>query len=228
MMAQAFSGAFAADPWVLVFASGVSNSRATDAAQFQRERALLARALAAGKVTVYFGTCSVDDPELRETPYVRHKLEMEKLVAAGKENLILRVPQAVGRTSNPHTLTNFVHAHIVSGSPFQVWRNARRNFIDVAHVAAIATSLVREMGLRGTTVNVAAPESTAMPELVRTFEKVLGREARCEMLDAGGAYPIDARLACDTARSLGIHFDQGYLTRTLASYYRMPPAAQSS
>ena len=69
MMAQAF-GAFQGEPGVVVFASGVSNSLETRPEVFARERRLLERTRAAHPeaLLVYFGTCSVDDPDRRATP----------------------------------------------------------------------------------------------------------------------------------------------------------------
>ena len=66
----------------LVFASGVSHSKSCTPDDFRRERELFTTAVHANpsKKVVYFSTTSVDDPDLRETPYVVHKLAMEGLV----------------------------------------------------------------------------------------------------------------------------------------------------
>ena len=81
LMARAFSGSDLPEG-VVVFASGVSNSLETDLRQFKRERSLLEETLRQHPqaTLVYFGTCSVYDPERSSTPYVRHKLEMESLI----------------------------------------------------------------------------------------------------------------------------------------------------
>ena len=59
MMAKAFS-AFLADGGVVIFASGVSDSLEDRREAFDREKSLLLRTLEdnAGKLVVYFGTCS--------------------------------------------------------------------------------------------------------------------------------------------------------------------------
>ena len=93
-------------------------------------------------VFVYFGTCSVADPEVRHTAYVQHKLAMEQMVSAHSRNLILRLPQVAGKTPNPHTLLNFLYGRIARSESFNLWSKARRNIIDVADVTAIAEQLI--------------------------------------------------------------------------------------
>lgn len=69
LIASAFSSYFRDDPNVVVFASGVSNSRECRGEAFQRERQMLMDALRLEKFMLYFSTCSVNDPELLDTPY---------------------------------------------------------------------------------------------------------------------------------------------------------------
>lgn len=64
--------AFIDDTSVTIFASGVSNSAEVLVENFQREFELLASQTKDIKI-VYFSTCSVNDPSVADTPYVRHK-----------------------------------------------------------------------------------------------------------------------------------------------------------
>jgi len=109
LIAQAFIQHFEDDPNVIIFASGVSNSRENRSQAFLRERQMLIEALSFQKMLVYFSTCSVCDPELQTSPYVMHKKEMEVFVAhSAKDYAIFRLPQVVGETPNPNTLTNYL------------------------------------------------------------------------------------------------------------------------
>jgi hypothetical protein len=58
------ASAFKKNKDVIIFASGVSKSQEVRCAEFFRERKLLVDALQLKKYIVYFGTCSVNDPEL--------------------------------------------------------------------------------------------------------------------------------------------------------------------
>jgi nucleoside-diphosphate-sugar epimerase len=219
LLAQAFAPTFTDDPDVIVFASGVSNSRETRPEAFARERALLSATLTRNGFILYFSTCSTHDPELVGSPYVRHKIEMERLAQSAARCAIFRLPQVVGHTPNPHTLTNHLHRQISAGTPVQVWLHARRNLIDVSDVAAIVTRLVRNHQADRVVTNIACPFSIAIPDLVRIFEQVLDIRAVCDNVDAGASYDIEAGLAIETARQAGIRFDQHYVSNLIWKYY---------
>lgn len=153
MIASAFKSYFGDDPDVIVFASGVSNSRENRGEEFLREKKMLMECMSYEKFTFYFSTCSVNDPELLDAPYVVHKKEMETLVRSAKDYAIFRLPQVVGKTPNPNTLTNYLYRQIMSGSNFKVWRHATRNLIDVDDVASIVSYLVRASLASGVTTN---------------------------------------------------------------------------
>ena len=75
MIAKRFSS-YGDDKDILVFASGVSNSSSTGDVEYTREEALLSKAIQDNphKTILYFSTCSIYDPSLQESMYVKHKL----------------------------------------------------------------------------------------------------------------------------------------------------------
>jgi nucleoside-diphosphate-sugar epimerase len=220
LLAKAFAACFTNDPTVIVFASGVSNSRETRTDQFERERQLLDSALTSCQRLVYFSTCSVHDPELVQSPYVQHKVAMEKRVLAGAaQNMVFRLPQVVGHCANQHTLTNYLHHQISTGKPFQIWLNAKRNLIDVHDLAAIATDLVASHQADGTISNIACPFSVSVLELVQIFEDLLHKPANYSAVEAGGGYEIETRQAQIIATQLGITFDSTYVRKLIGKYY---------
>lgn len=220
LISKAFVPYYADSAEVVVFASGVSNSRECREEAFLRERQLLESALGAKKYLVYFSTCSINDSELLNSPYVVHKKKMEELVASGsKRYSIFRLPQVVGKTSNPNTLTNYLYQQIVSGATFQVWRHAKRNLIDVDDIASISSYLVNHSLTENTNTNIASPFSISIPDLVGIFETVIGKKANYTIVDAGGVYEINVEQAVDVANQLGIMFDETYLERLIRKYY---------
>jgi nucleoside-diphosphate-sugar epimerase len=219
LLANAFADDFALRSDIVIFASGVSNSRERNAAAFTRERCLLEGVLQDNKKIVYFSTCSLFDPELVHSPYVVHKRQMEALVRQASRYAIFRLPQIVGKTANANTLTNFIHAKIVRCERFDVWRYARRNLIDVSDVVLIAKFLLNDEQFENQTANIACPTSTSIIELVETFELVLGREADYSLVEAGAAYELDTELAARIASLVGIRFDDSYAERVMRKYY---------
>ena len=219
LVASAFLPYFADDPAVTVFASGVSNSRETRQEEFVREEGLLINALERGGTFLYFGSCSVLDPAMTETPYVRHKLQMEELVCSAAKRAVFRLPQVVGTSSNSHLLTNFLYDRIRSGEHFQVWKHARRNLMDVDDIAAIVAHLVRTGTVEGGSYNIACPFSVSVIDIVQIFELVLGMKADYSLVDAGAEYVIDVPEVVQASAELGISFDHDYIVRTVRKYY---------
>lgn len=131
LIASAFRP-FAEEDRFLLFASGVSNSSTVTATDFARELHLLEAHAGTGARLVYFSTCSLFDPTLRTNPYILHKLDMEDRVRhMFPDHLILRLPNIIGRTPNPHTLCNHLRDRIVAGLPVQVHLHACRYLMDV-------------------------------------------------------------------------------------------------
>lgn len=221
LLARAFFPAYASRKDVLVFASGVSNSLETSESSFARERETLTSAIDGhhGKL-VYFGSCSVGDNDRQATPYARHKLQMEALVLARPGGLVLRLPQVVGRTDNPHTLTNFLHGKIVRGDEFCIWANAERNLIDADDVAAIGSVAVERLDETESQVMcIGARRSIPMLELIAAFERVLARKASFRMEPRGAALSFDTSEAEAIAAALGIDLGGNYVERVLRKYY---------
>jgi nucleoside-diphosphate-sugar epimerase len=220
MLARAFD-CYRDHPSIVVFASGVSDSTVTDVAQFDRERALLVDTLdqQSKKQFVYFSTCSIVDPDLFSSPYVRHKLKMEGLIQAYSSSyLVFRFPQVVGQGGNKNTLTNRLHTSIRDNERFQLWRNAFRYIIDVDDVLAIATYMIDRDEYVNRIINVASCRFSIF-EIVRALEGVTQRSAVYTELDKGASYIIDCYEAHQVAKSLNIQFDETYLHRVVRKYY---------
>lgn len=220
MIAQAFAS-FATRPDVVVFASGVSDSLETRESAFARERALLQRTRAEHPqaLLLYFSTCSVDDPDRRDTPYVRHKLAMEALVrAAPGPWLVLRLPLAIGRGHRGNTLARFLHERISRGERFEVWKCSTRYPIDVEDVVRIVGRLVADPAMRRRTVNVAL-RPYAVLDFVRALERIVGKPARYELVDRGAHYDVQCPEIEALRGELGLDASEAYLERVLRKYF---------
>lgn len=220
LIANAFVHEFMEDQEVTIFASGVSNSNEVSKDAFLRESTLLKKVIADDScLLVYFSTCSIGDLERHNTPYVRHKIEMENLVAQSGQYLILRLPQVVGKTYNPYTLTNYLHSQIESGSHFTIWNKAWRNLIDIDDIAKIATYMIRKSSFWNHTFNIASPFPICVIDLVGVFERILGVKADYEVSDRGDHYDIDVVDAMYVAQIVGVEFGSDYVEKVIKKYY---------
>ncbi|QDS08679.1 hypothetical protein FPL00_19100 [Xanthomonas citri pv. glycines] len=202
-----------------IFASGVSNSGETRAEAFAREEALLSSALAQehGRF-VYFSTCSIHDNDRASSPYAMHKKSMEGLVRSHRGHLILTLPQVVGHTANPHTLTNFLAHKLSTGANIDIWARAQRCLVDVEHVAAITMHLL-EQNSPAASHDIAPPETVSMQQLVLIMEHATNQQARCTLQDRGGGSTPDPSLMLNLAPTLGIDISPGYTERVIRKYY---------
>jgi nucleoside-diphosphate-sugar epimerase len=200
----------------ILFSSGVSNSGERDRSAFQKELDLVEcflQKVQAGAAFVYFSTTSIFDPEKVDSPYIVHKLHIEQLIKESNNNyLIIRLPNLVGRSKNPHTLTNFFAQSIRTGSPIRLKANAVRHLIDVADLATILNDIKTKFGKQKITVNVETDRPLTAEKILLLMEEVMSKKA--------GIIPLPAaKKGTETlipADNSSIH----YLFNTNENYHR--------
>lgn len=191
LIARAFNS-FLHDDRVLVFASGVSNSSSATPADYAREKELLLAQEGISARLVYFSTCSLHDPTLHAAGYIRHKRLMEGLIREQfADHLIIRLPNVVGHTPNPYTLTNFLRDRIMAGEPFHVQAKACRYLMDVDTVALGCPPMMTRPEYRGTTIDACLDKPVPVPQLVKAMEQLLNRQAVTTEIEAGSCYHVD-------------------------------------
>ena len=236
LLARAFAADWAHREDACIFASGVADATCVDPKQFARERTLLEAALHSQRdadAFVYFGTCSANGGSARRlSPYVRHKLAMERLVSTHRRALVLRLPHVAGAGRNPYTLLNFLHARIVRGEAFELWANARRSVIDVRDVVRLAAAIVDAAGMRGRVLDVATPIRHRVEEIVAAIEAATGCRAHYRRIERGEDEPTDLGPMLSVIGADSVRFDDDYLRRTVARYHSTtmnpPPAIGTS
>ena len=136
----------------VVFSSGVSNSGEKNEDSYVREIILLNNQLEKldqSSFIVYFSTTSIYDTAKTGNPYILHKLNVESILRSSNKNyIILRLPNLVGLSTNPNTLTNYFADRIRSGKEVSLNRYAIRHLIDVDDLPFILNDIVRIFGKR--------------------------------------------------------------------------------
>ena len=208
------------DPDVIIFASGVSNSQTSVQSAFDRERALIHQYVDQPGLFVYFSTISVLYPCLAESPYVHFKRAIEQdILETFSRAIIFRLPNLVGPTANPHTLTNYLWSAVKSGMPFDIHRQATRYLLDVEHMAILCTRDITQF--ESNTIRPIALDNKAGIEVfVRIFEDILGKSANFRLVDRGCDISIPT-IPPEALERLGIPFTNGpdYNAMVLRKYY---------
>lgn len=219
LLASTFTD-FNTDDSVIVFASGVSNSLQRDEAEYHREFDLLKKHSLSSSLFIYFSTCSVFDKTLEKSPYIQHKLKLEKFT---KENfssfIIFRLPILVGNTSNPHTLTNYIYNKIKSKQKFTVFKNACRYLMDVEDVRALLSEIIYSNDYKNKVLNIHFGNRVFIPDLINLFEQTMRMKAWYEIEEKGDCCSPDNRIFSEFLQRKNFSLPQDYIRKTINKYY---------
>lgn len=206
---------------VVFFASGVSNSLETEKKAFQREEKLLKQTINAHqeKVFVYFSTCSIYDSSKNGSPYVNHKLRMERLVEEFcPQYLILRVSNAVGKGGNPNLLMNYLVNSVKRENTIQIYTLATRNLIDADDVRAITLQLIEGKAFQKI-INVAYLHNFSTSEILDILEKHFQLKAQTAHYNSGQSYLISIPEVERYFIQHSLTEKEAYLKRILERYF---------
>ncbi len=221
LIAKAFSE-YQPDTNILIFASGVSDSKSGIQNNFEREKNLLTQSIAENKTKkfVYFGTSSVDDPDLKQSLYVQHKLNMESLIQRSNiDYIIFRLPNLAGFTENPGTILNFLYNRIANNEAFDLWKNSERNVIDVSDVYKTVDYILRNNLFINRVINIANTKNYPVDYIVHCIEGFCNKKSIYREIEKGVKFDIDLSDVLPVYKQLNIQFDDDYLQRILEKYY---------
>lgn len=206
---------------VLIFASGVSNSRETNPAEYESEILLLTESIRDNpdKLFIYFSTTSIYDEELNSSHYVQHKIKVENIIKElSKSYIIFRVSQVIGISSNPFTVFNFFYNCINDGLEFDLWSEATRNFIDIDDLYSIASSIIESNQYLNNTLNIGSIENIPIIELVKFIENYLSKKANYKVKKRGSSVTFDTSTVKKFADQLNINLVNKYNERVINKY----------
>lgn len=210
---------------VIVFASGVSNSKLAIKTEFEREKKLLRKIILnnTGKKLIYFSTFNLYDPVEKSSPYCLHKLDMEKFISLNAPNYnIFRLGHVAGASAKEYTILSFLFNSIKNGSLFKLWKYASRNIIDIDDVSKICTYIIDNNLYENEVTNICNSYNSSVIELVIILEKVLGKKANYKIVEAGESPNFDNSRIRLISKELGIIFDKNYVKDIVLKYYSIP------
>lgn len=209
------------DDDLIVFASGVANSKNLTMDDCEREMNLLKDCLnknSDNKTLLYFSTYSIDNPAEKESPYVLHKLSVENHIKnnTGKY-LIVRTGNVVGRSGNYNTIFNFILRKVKISEEFDLWIHAKRNFLDVDHLVLMVHELISD-GHCNEVVYLLNPVDVNIVDVLKKIETFLGKKAVYKVVDKESVVVgTDKALSIKLFEKLGISGD-GYVDKLISKY----------
>lgn len=168
---------------VIYICAGVSDSQETRHGEFERERLMIEQLQKhhANFKAVYFSSILAGQ---HDTPYYRHKLEMESLIKKSfREYLILRLPQIVGLVNNGTLFCTFVR-NIYYGETINIQRDATRALIDINDLTRITSILLKDK-LSSRVLCVCPRQDIAITDLISEISDALKITAEIYLVDGG-------------------------------------------
>lgn len=206
-------------PDTIFFASGVSNSSSTSQQDFERELSILSKYIDSEAHLVYFSTCSIYDPSLANSSYVKHKLNIESILGCRPRTTVIRLPQVIGNPPNPFTLCNLLYSKLINQQSFYVWKNATRYLIDIDDVIGIMSEILPGLGHKTVFINIAPPQAYSVLSLVQVLEEITGIKAVYTIIEKGRSYSIDLDTMYSVHPASLSRFGSDYLKSVIYKYF---------
>lgn len=208
---------------ILIFASGVSNSLESDQEVFKREFDMVESSISSHpkKVFVYFSTCSIQDSFVNQRPYVKHKLRIEALIKEKASHyFIFRISNAIGVTSNNHTILNYLIEAIQTDKPVDIWSNSERNLIDITDVKIIVNYILNNF-TPNKIINIAIRKNLNMLTILERVEVFLNKKAKATIKPVGVSFTINTTPIDNPLNRIEAEKGHGidYLDHLLKKYY---------
>jgi nucleoside-diphosphate-sugar epimerase len=171
LIASAFSKSEKKYDNLIIFASGVSDSKQTDVNEYRREESLILNTINENKGLkfIYFSSMLAG---IKNNQYYNHKVNIEKLITDNaKKYLIFRAPQIIGHTGNKNNIINAFKNSILNENTVNVFSNAKRAIIDVDDLVNIVNYCVDKTTC--SIINISNIEKISVFELVTKISNVM-------------------------------------------------------
>ena len=206
---------------ILICAAGVSNSAEISNDEFHKEMTLIKKAINLNKKIIYFSTMSINQAKENYSPYICHKIEMEKLVKQSKKFIIYRVPQIVGNSNNSFTLLNFISQKIKARTYFTVWKDSFRSLIDVSDLFKVVnySANLLPSNFDNKILNMYNHNLISVEEIVRIFEDLYGIKGDYDVIEKKENISYSNQSNLNLFQDAGVEFDNSYNLRVIHKYY---------
>ena len=209
---------FKNDDKVLIFASGVSNSKETNNKSFMREKKMLIDTYKKynNYKFIYFSTTSIFDKCLTHSKYVQHKKELEKYIVENFNNyVIFRLPIIASKSKNPNTLLNNFYNKIIKNENIEIYDNATRYIIDIDDVYKYVSTLI--CNLNNQTINICFDNRYSILQIIQQFELILDKSINITIISGGCDTYVDNKVFMSLIDAE--KHTENYLYNIISKYY---------
>jgi|TARA_B110000971_G_C19976678_1_gene485294 nucleoside-diphosphate-sugar epimerase len=109
---------------------------------------------------------------------------------------------------------------MINNENFYVFKNAKRNIINIIDVVRISILLMNKINLKNETINVVNPKFYKPLRIIKDLEKTLSKKGKYKVLNKKTEYwAIDLKKTKKLVPHYLNVFKKDYLLKTLKSYY---------
>lgn len=204
----------------IIFASGVSNSHEEDEKKFEREKELILKYENNNKKFIYFSSIHLLDPSQLNLRYVKHKIEIEKLIQNKFENYIIyRLPIVMGSGGNEKSLFNFLFNKIKNKEKMEIHIQSFRYIIGVDDVVSF---VFKTLHANKEIINLVFNKAFNILEIIKAFEIFLNTKSIYTSIDKGAFFSIsnkELKNYIDVCIDINHYSDNSYLDALVQKYY---------
>ena len=205
----------------ILYAAGVSNSKNKDKKLFNKDFLRLKKTKISAKnlKIIYISSCSIIDPLRNSTPYIERKIKNENYIKKNFNNyLIIRLPEIIGKNKNKNTLVNYFYYKIKHNKSFTLFKNTKRNFIEINDIVSILIEIISNK-ISNKTINIASNKMTYVKDVVKIFEKILNKKSNAIIKNNKFIkYSIDIKYIKKLKSFKKLIFNKRYLVNMLNRY----------
>jgi nucleoside-diphosphate-sugar epimerase len=207
---------------VIIYAAGVSNSLAKNSGIFKRDLKRLKIFIKQNrKKIIYLSTYSIFDKSRNKSNYVKNKIKIENFIRKNcSKYIIVRFPELIGKNKNPNTLTNFFFNKIKYRKKFIIWKNAKRNLLDVEDAIKICLFFIEKNKDNNKVINILNKRFYSPLYIVKELENILKVKSKFTLLNIKlKKWKVYNSVNNKITSNLKISFGDTYLIKTLKKYY---------
>ncbi len=199
---------------LVIYAAGISNSSEVSKMNLAKEvNKIFKFCKYNDKKIIYISTYSISDSSRLSKKYVKNKIKIEKIIKAkSKRYLIIRLPEITGHSKNHRTLTNFFYEKILYEEFFTLFKNTKRNVLDIDDAIKNCIKVIKMFSKKNATINLLNNQFYSPLEIVKSFEKILNKKALYEEKKIKN---VRWRLS----NNFYLKTDKKYLNKILRKYY---------
>jgi hypothetical protein len=206
---------------IIIFASGVSNSKEIDDHEFDREFNLLKSVLDFGKTKklIYFSTCSIIDVSLKNSKYVKHKNDIENYIKINfNKYLIFRLPNIVSDNKNLNTSFNFFKNKIMNQEEIICDKYATRYFIDIDDLKETLPIFIDTDDYTNQTIDITFNNKETVNSFIIKMGKIINLVPKITLINTGVDYTIDNSIFINKLKEINYFIKEDYNQHIIKKY----------